>query len=229
MKTIDAAGSLVRKALDTAARLLASDPDAGWGMPAGSNAESRDPMLFLAQKLLARLPTAGATLLLANLSRSHADAGDVSALARSFEIISSQPVLLVDSCGFSGVGGNRTNGTAPGLMNVLQGSATLEQTLLPTNWPAVKRVGYGATGDEMTERMAAGSFRDLLRRSRERFPWVILQCDWPRQPEQSTCLLTCAEAAVAMLKRGEGSVRDLRSFREACAQFKKEFLGVVLT
>jgi Mrp family chromosome partitioning ATPase len=229
MKTIDEASNFLKKALAAAAQLVAPDSEAAGGSAGESNAESRDQIIVLAQKLLARLPANGATLLLANLSRAHTHAGVVISLARSLEVISSKPVLLVDSTGLSGVTGNRTNGDSPGLMNVLRGSATLEQTLLSTNWPAVKRVKYGAAGDEATELMVSGSFRDLLRQSRKQFPWVILQCDWARQPEQSTCLMSCADAALATLKRGEGSVRDLRRFGETCAQLKSEFLGVVLT
>jgi Mrp family chromosome partitioning ATPase len=235
MKASNAAGLMQKEAVPAMAYSNAPDQSrhaeaTSANKPAGSRAESRKQTLVLAEKLLARLPAEGAVLAMVSLSLTQADAGVGLPLACSLEIITAKPVLLVDLIRRRAEEReSRPENDAPGVMDVLRGSATLAQALQITSRPAVKRLGLGVAGDLPVESIVSGTFRDLLGRAREQFPWVIVQCAGLLEPELSACLLSRADAALVAIKRGEGRARDLESFSELCAQLKTEFLGVVLT
>jgi Mrp family chromosome partitioning ATPase/uncharacterized protein involved in exopolysaccharide biosynthesis len=191
-------------------------------------------------------PAAVATLA-AVLTRAQTDAGCSVVLLTSAEARSGKttvalalartlaranaPVLLVDGhAARPGLHPAAGEACAPGVRELLAGSATVDQAL--RRWPAGSAVWYlpaGVSDAQGLVDLASGAAADLLAAARQRYTWVLIDGGALLEDAAARLWASHADCCLIVAEMGAGSRRRLRRAFELLACASAASAGLVLT
>jgi len=122
-------------------------------------------------------------------------------------------------------------GTGPrsGLSNVLTGSASLEQTVIPSPvLPNLFILPAGSPPPNPAELLASSNMRDLLAELREQYDHIVVDTPPTLSVTDAVVLSPRADATILVIRSGQTTKQALRRARDILMQVNAHVAGVLL-
>jgi capsular exopolysaccharide synthesis family protein len=126
---------------------------------------------------------------------------------------------------------HKTLGMGPraGLSNVLTGSATLQQAIVPSNiLPSLWVLPAGTPPPNPAELLASGNMKDVLDQLREQYDHIIVDTPPTLSVTDAVIMSTRADRVVLVIRSGQTTKQALRRARDTLLQVNAQVCGVLL-
>jgi capsular exopolysaccharide synthesis family protein len=126
---------------------------------------------------------------------------------------------------------HKTLGMGPraGLSNVLTGSATLQQAIVPSNiLPSLSVLPAGTPPPNPAELLASANMKDVLDQLREQYDHIIVDTPPTLSVTDAVIMSTRADRVVLVIRSGQTTKQALRRARDTLLQVNAHVCGVLL-